>query len=55
MRDRKYTNPIRLDNIQEAVGEAPDELMPGLAADELECLRIGQYLLNRLFECDKKQ
>ena len=55
MCDRKYTNPVRLNDIQEAVGEPPDKLVPGLAADELEGLRIGQYLLNRLFECDNKQ
>ena len=55
MRDRKYTNPVRLNDIQEAVGKAPDELVPGLAADKLECLRISQHFLNRLFECDKKQ
>ena len=53
MRDRKYTNPVRLNDMQEAVGEAPDELVPSLVADKLECLRIGQYLLNRLFECDR--
>ena len=40
VRDRKNTNPVRLDDIQEAVGEAPDEFVPGLAADKLECLRI---------------
>lgn len=27
MRDRKYTNPVRLNDMQEAVGEAPDELV----------------------------
>lgn len=55
VRDRKNTNPVRLDHIQEAVGEAPDEFVPGLATDKLECLRISQHFLNRLFECDKKQ
>ncbi|MBI4002979.1 MAG: hypothetical protein HY348_14510 [Nitrospira defluvii] len=55
MRNRDDTNPTRLDDVQEAKGETPDDLVANLGADELERLRIGQHLLGRLFDCGKKE
>lgn len=48
-------NPIRLDDVQEAVWEASEELMSDLAADDRDCLRSPQHLFDRLFDRGKEQ
>ena len=48
-------NPIRLDNVHEAVRETPEKLVSDLTPDHLECLRIAEQLLGGLSDRGQKQ